>query len=635
MKLLTIDIETFYDNDYSLTKLTTEEYIRSPLFETIGVSVKVDDAPGIWFSDTHDKIKLWLKQFDIENNAVLAQNAHFDGAILEWVFDIHPKRYCDTLSMANATVGISESVSLKNLATLFNVGRKGTEVIAAKGKRRGDFTADELAEYGLYCINDVELTYTIFKAMLNGFTGTDISLMLSNGYPISELKLIDITIKMFTRPVLQLNKDVLTDHLYTVQETKRNLIYELMKSLGSKTIEGLQTTLNSNKQFADILRIYGVNPPTKLSPTTGKETYAFAKTDAGFIELTEHSDPKVQALCLARLGTKSTIEETRTEKFLSIASRGLFPIPLKYSGAHVSHRFSGFDINVQNLPKKSPLREAICAPKGYKLIIVDLSQIELRLGLWLAGQDDKVELLRQGIDLYRDLAVTLFGIPYDQIAKDSMERTVGKVISLAGIYGTGGAKTKEVMRIQAKVITPLEQATQWIQTYRIDYNKVTEAWSMGKVVLDALISKTSGSYLRDGIIQVEMGKLIKPNGLVLTYPNLKEVLYDNKWEYQYDNRNGFVRAGGTKIDRVYSSKVFQRCTQSLARDIMAEQMVEINKKHTVINTVHDELWVLAKEAEAEDTLADVLKCMTTPPKWCASLPLAAEGGIGDNYANAK
>jgi DNA polymerase I-like protein with 3'-5' exonuclease and polymerase domains len=636
MKLLTVDFETFYSQEFSLTRLTTEAYVRSPEFETIGVSVKVDDAPAEWFSGTHREIKAILQLFDFENSAMLAQNTHFDGAILEWLYDIHPKRYFDTLSMANALVGVSESVSLKNLAILFGTGEKGTAVQDAKGKHLADFSTGELVSYGDYCINDVEQTHAIFKAMLNGFTGTDLRHILPNGYPMAELKLIDTTIKMFTRPTLVLDAEVLQNHLWDVQEKKRDLINSLMTSLGVISVHGLQRQLNSNPQFAALLRERGVEPPMKTSPTTGKETYAFAKTDEAFLALTEHDDPEIQALCLARLGTKSTIEETRTEKFLDVASRGTFPIPLKYSGASVSQRWSGFDLNVQNLPRKSPLRAGICAPKGYKLIIVDLSNIELRLGLWLAGQDDKVELIRQGVDLYKDLASTVFKIPYDDIAKDSMERTVGKVISLAGIYGTSGAKTKEIMRIQAKVNTPLEDAKAWIDLYRRQYFKVKNAWEDGEIALQALINGTTYNYLRDGVIRIERGMMIKPNGMILTYPNLRRENHDGKMEYRYDNRGGYVQGVGLpKFDKVYSSKVYQRCVQSLARDIMAAQMAEISKNHTIVNTVHDELWVLAKESEAESVLADVIGCMTTPPSWCLSLPLGAEGGVGDNYADSK
>ena len=86
MNILTIDFETYYAVDFSLTKLTTEEYVRDDLFEVIGVSVKENDGEPQWFSGTHQETKEWLNQFDWDNSFALAHNAMFDSAILSWTF---------------------------------------------------------------------------------------------------------------------------------------------------------------------------------------------------------------------------------------------------------------------------------------------------------------------------------------------------------------------------------------------------------------------------------------------------------------------------------------------------------------------------------------------------------------------
>ena len=166
MKIITIDFETYYNREYSLSKLTTEEYIRSPFFEVIGVAVKVDDNPTEWASGTHEQIKGWLNQFDWENSAGLAHNAMFDGAILNWIFDIRPKLWLDTLSMARALHGVEVGGSLKALAERYNLGIKGTEVINALGVHRTEFTEEGLEAYGDYCINDVDMTYKLFDRLM-------------------------------------------------------------------------------------------------------------------------------------------------------------------------------------------------------------------------------------------------------------------------------------------------------------------------------------------------------------------------------------------------------------------------------------------------------------------------------------
>ena len=407
MATLTIDFETYYSQEYSLTKMTTEEYIRSHDFEVIGVAVQVDDGEPQWFSGTMAETELWLAEFDWGNNLALAHNAMFDAAILNWCFGIKPKGWLDTLSMARALHGTEVGGSLKVLAEHYNLGVKGEEVIAAKGLRRLDFPFGQLAKYGEYCRNDVVLTYALFNKMVQE-------------YPADELRLIDLTIRMFSDPVLRLHKERLAMQLGELK-TRRE---ELLENFDEKD-------LMSNPKFAELLRAYGVEPPMKISPTTGKETYAFSKTDEAFKELLEHENVEVQALVAARLGVKSTIEQTRTERFLAIAERGTLPVPLRYYAAHTG-RWGGDDkVNLQNLPRKSKLKSAIVAPKGYVIIDSDSSQIEARTLAWLAGQTDLVAAFENKQDVYKIMASAIYRKPIEEISKE--ERFVGKTTILGCI----------------------------------------------------------------------------------------------------------------------------------------------------------------------------------------------------------
>jgi len=329
MSFLTLDFETYYAKDYGLNNLTTEEYIQDSRFEVIGVSIKVDDAPAEWFSGSHDAIKTYLKQFDWSDSALLAHNSMFDGAILAWRFGIMPAMYFDTLCMARALHGVDAGGSLAALVKRYNLGEKGTEVVNALGKRRADFNEAELARYGEYCKNDKKLTYKLFN-------------VLSTGFPSSEFDLINMTLRMYTQPTIRIDDALLVTRLEEIREEKQALLAGLKEKLECATEEDVRKKLASNPQFADVLRKFGVEPPRKISPTTGKETYAFAKNDEGFIALTESEDPAIQQICAVRLGTKSTIEESRIERFINVGARnkGLLPIPLKYYGAHTG-RWAG------------------------------------------------------------------------------------------------------------------------------------------------------------------------------------------------------------------------------------------------------------------------------------------------------
>ena len=377
MDLITIDFETYYDKDYSLRKITTEEYIRSDMFEVIGVGVKVNDEPTEWASGTHEEIYDYLHSFDWQGSMVLAHNNMFDAAILNWRYNIRARLLGCTLCIARALHGVEVGGSLAAVADRYRVGTKGTEVLDAIGKRRADFSEQELDAYGDYCINDVDLCYELFKLM-------------GKSFPKSEIHLIDKTLRMFVEPVLELDAELLADHLTDVKERKQSLL---------DATGVAKKDLMSNPKFAALLEAQGVTPPMKESLTTGKQTYAFAKTDAGFKALLNHDSPEVQALATARLGLKSTLEETRTERFIAIASRGKLPVPIRYYAAHTG-RWGGDDkINMQNLPSRGvdgkKLKKSIIAPAGYMLVDCDSSQIEARVLAWLAESARPCASVRQ------------------------------------------------------------------------------------------------------------------------------------------------------------------------------------------------------------------------------------------------
>jgi DNA polymerase I-like protein with 3'-5' exonuclease and polymerase domains len=610
MNLITLDFETYYSKEYGLKKYTTEEYIRDDQFETIGVAVKENDGDTKWCTGTDEVIAAFLRGFNWNNSYVVGHNMRFDAAILSWRYGIRPKGLGDTMGMGQILHGLTQSVSLKNLSEHYGIGEKGTEVLDALGKHRVDFHPNDLAQYGKYCINDVELTYKLFKLMLPHFTRT-------------ELKLIDLTIRMFTEPKLVLNKGLLLTHLAKVQNEKA----ELLANAGVE-----KDDLLSNPKFAELLRQFGVEPPMKRSPANPeKETYAFAKTDEEFKALLEHEDPRVQILTAARLGNKSTIEESRTEQFIHIANRGLLPVPLKYAGATVSHRWSGVDgINLQNLPRSSELRRAITAPKGYKVVASDLSNIELRLAYWFAGSTTKIEQIRQGVDLYKQSAADITGVPYDEVNKDL--RFVFKVVNLSGIYGVGAAKMHSILK-QGKAEKDLDDVKSIVAAYRASNPDLVAAWYRAGDMLSAVRANQSFSMGPNGIITSTEGGMKKPNGMILGLPNLRKIKNadGNGESWAYDKLFG----RSLVAEYIHPAKTFQRCIQSLARDIIGDHIVAISKKYDVVLTVHDEICIVVPEADAEQALADMIAIMRTPPSWAPDLPLDAEGGIGDNYAEAK
>ena len=602
MKIITVDFETYYSRDVGFAKQTTEEYIRDPQFHVVGVSVQVDDGKPDWFSGTMVETADYLKQFDWANSLALAHNAVFDGAILSWHFDIKPKGWLDTLSMGRALHGTNVGGSLKVLAQFYGIGEKGTEVENALGLRRVDFHPDQLTRYGEYCKNDTALTWELFGQM-------------SKGFPAVELRLIDLTIRMFTEPSLALDLQVLGDHLESVKDTKALALGAFEKG-----------DLMSNPKFAIMLQTAGAVPPMKKSITTGKETYAFSKTDEEFKALLEHENPAVQALVAARLGTKSTIEETRTERFIEIAKRGLMPVPLRYYAAHTG-RWGGDDkLNLQNIPRNSPLKHAIFAPSGYKIIDSDSSQIEARTLAWLAEQNDLVDAFDRGEDVYKIMASAIYGKPANQITKD--ERFVGKTTILGCGYGMGAAKFQAQLK-NFNVEIDLDEAKRIIDTYRTTYPKIVELWKEAGRALDAMMRKASMNLGRGETLKVQ-GKdgILLPNGLYLRYPNLRKHQDDDgDTELVYDTKKGKA----VIPNRIYGGKVIENVCQALARIVIGEQMLMVAKKYKVVMTVHDAIACIVPKEEVESAQEYVEMCMRIRPKWAAELPLNCESGYGDSY----
>jgi DNA polymerase len=605
MNIITIDFETAYGGDLGFAKQTTEEYIRDKRFEVIGVAVQVNDGEPEWFSGTHQKLYSFLNKYDWKNSIALAHNAVFDGAILNWQFGITPKGWLDTLSMARALHGTQVGGSLAVLAQHYGIGVKGEQVKQYINYFRKNFTKEELADYGVYCKNDVALTWDLYGCM-------------SQGFPAVELRLIDLTVRMFTEPVLQLDKELLQTHLGAEQARKANILKNYDKD-----------TLMSNPQFADLLVSLGVQPPMKKSPTTGKQTYAFAKNDEEFKALLEHPDTQVQAVVAARLGTKSTLEETRTERFIGIASRGPMPVPLRYYAAHTG-RWGGDDkINLQNLQRTSPLKNAILAPFGYVMIDSDSSQIEARTLAWLAGQDDLVEAFERGEDVYRIMASAIYGKAVEEITKD--ERFVGKTTILGAGYGMGAAKFQAQLKNFGVEVT-LEEAQRIINTYRNTYPKITALWKSAANVLPAIIGEQTTAFGRGDILKVDGSQgILLPNGLRLKYPNLRwvEMEENAKPQFVYDTKKGKT----TVPNRIYGGKVIENVCQALARIVIGEQMLMVAKKYRVVMTVHDAVACIAPEAEAETAKEYVELCMRLRPSWASELPLNCEAGYGRSYGD--
>ena len=648
-RILVIDFETYWDSkSYTLSKMTTEEYIRNDKFKAFGACIKYLDESGAatWYSG--ETLSKRLARVDWDNTAVLAHNAQFDVSILEWVYDCHPSLIFDTLSMARALRGVEVGNSLAKLAEDFGLPPKGRAVHSTDGLQTlTPEIEDELAEY---CTHDVYLCEEIFKRLVKG-------------YPSSELRLIDMTLKMYTQPKLLLDAPMLMDAIDD-ERTKREALLERL-NVDDKT-------LASNPKFASLLVDMGCAIPYKTSKTTGKQTLALAKNDALFQALLNGTREDVALLCEARLKVKSTTERTRAQRFLDISTRGALPVPLSYYGA-LSGRWTaskGSAINMQNLKRGSFLRKAIMAPEGHALVVGDLSQIEPRVLAWLSDYDDLLNIFRAGGDAYATFGSQMFNIP--NLTKDSHPdlRQSAKSALLGCGYGMGWASfaaqlltgflgappvryDKDFAKKLGITSDYADQFLSWddnvkkmeeiphtcttkelavhciaakkiIDIYRATAHPVVSFWAMCGDLLAA--SLYGGKEFRYKCVVFRKGEIELPNGMKLLYPNLRTVK-DAK------GRTQFVY--GDDETKLYPGKITNNITQAVARIVMTDGMLRVSKRYPVVGTVHDEQIVCVPEEEAADALDWVLAQMTMEPTYMQGIPLNADGGTHKRYGLAK
>lgn len=384
--LVSLDFETFYSTDYSLSKLTTEAYVRDERFEVLGVGVKVNRGATVWLEEW--EFRRWCDTVDWSRVAMLSHHAHFDGLIMAERYDVRPAFHYCTMSMGRALHGEG---ALEKLAIRHGLGPKGDAIKSGrtKGKRRRDLTQREWQAFGDYCRLDVDLMFQLLELM-------------GPKFPALEFWLVDSTIRMFTEPVFSADLDVLRKALTKEREKKRAFLTRVAEEStgrrvkpGEDPLEVARATLSSADKFAALLRSMDIEPQTKPNKK-GEQIWAFAKTDPGMAMLLEHERDEVRFLAEARLAVKSTIIQTRVERLIGIAQRGKVPFYLKYSGAH-THRWSGGDkMNPQNFNRGGDLRGAIIVEEDEEEIVVaDSGQIEARVLPWLAGETKLVDAFRR------------------------------------------------------------------------------------------------------------------------------------------------------------------------------------------------------------------------------------------------
>lgn len=664
--IIFLDGETYYDDDYSLRKMTPAEYILSPRFEEIMWAVKVNDGPQQIIDGS---IGPFLSQFDPNKTTTVVFNALFDNAILAWHHGFVPHTMLCTLSMARTLLG--HELTRFNLAAVakhFGFPDKGTTIGDVKGMTRNMIKQAGLwRSFCQYATHDNELNEAILWKLLPEM-------------PASERRLLDLVLRCCIEPRFVVNTELLNDHIAQVQKAKAEL------AIAAGVVD--RTTVMSTKRFQEALEALGVEIEYKDSPTskeadgvTPKQIPAFSKSDEFMEQLQNDPNPQVAALATARIGLKSTLEETRSQKLWRIGnlpwqtrldgkpriySGGTMPIPLRYGGAHTFRLSGDWGMNMQNmprpklddqgnvLPESSRLRFSLEAPPDHSVVTCDLGQIEARLVAWLCRElalleeFSKYDKGDKSYDPYNRLGSAIFGRPVNRKLKGTPDEIMG-FIGKTGILGLGYGCGKDnfdrmvirsarAQKVDISAIYDRSIGDKAVDTYRQRYPNIPAGWRKLNALLHDVWSKPGPWSINFGPTTIKYGEVMLPSGLSLKYadPTRYENMSTGNIEFRYRY--------GKMWHRLYGAKLLENISQSLARVIVMNAALRIRDRGRFTEAPHAFRFVLQAHDElvfiVPNNLLDMAKQiihaeMVRPPSWGKDIPLVADLGTGKSYGEAK
>lgn len=626
--ILVHDYESYFADDFTLQRgkgqKTTEEYVRSPLFEAhcLGWKSLITGQKGcVAKRDIADYFNSLRKK----RVAVVHHHAQFDGLISAHHYGFVPEFYMDTLVMARIVLGQRARVGLGKLCERYGLAPKSVPYNKFRGKRWDEMPQWLKREIMDGCVEDCEATGSIFT-------------ILRPHIPELEFAGIDMTTRLYTEP--RLIGDVAELRRIHVEEVKRKA--ELLQELGLT-----KKDIGSNTKFIEILAHFGIEPEYKQ----GKNGLipAFAKTDDFMQDMLVCGDEVLEVLAETRLATKSSLNETRALRMAEMSERGggacdedpggTMPVYHHHGKTQTLRPTGGDKMNWVNLPRRGPLRGALKAPQGHKLVVVDLSAIELRVFLYEAGQLDILARIAEGADVYSEEASTYHG---REITKDDPEeRGTFKAVILSGQYGAGAKRIQTTMKSGSygpRLFISDKEAEKMKVQYRTRFDKARPFWKKCEHALEFMATAQEGeTYQFSNHCRLEAGRIVhEPTGCYMNYEHL---FYQPHAVLSEDGKKviceqGYnLEKGENWYERIWGSKFTADCIQWISRIIFTEKCLLLRERYGLVPcmTVYDE-WVGIVDAdEAEDALCKVEKVFRDSPAWAADLPLDCEGKIMERY----
>ena len=679
MKTLYLDLETF-----CAVPIQNGTHVYAQAAEIMIVTWAIDDGPVMIedltkFNGPSDSLRWHLGKPDV---LVCAHNSHFDRTVVRHAWpDLCPpvERWRDTMvkalahSLPGALGDLCDILKIptdkakdkagRQLIHLFCKPRPATSKIARATRETHPV---EWAKFLEYAALDIEAMRVIDKKLP------------AWNYQGSELDLWHLDQRINDRGVLV---DVPLAHA-AIRAVER--AQKILAARTDKLTEGVvQSATQRDALLKHLVAAYGIELPDMQQSTLERRIND------------QDLPPELRELLAIRLQASTTSTSKYKTLAKAVSSDGRLRGTLQFNGASRTGRWAGRLFQPQNLPRpslkqedidlgvdalkadcedllfgnvmeltSSAIRGCIIAPKGKKLVVADLSNIEGRVLAWLAGEEWKLQAFRDfdagtGHDLYKLAYAKSFGIKPEAVTKDN--RQVGKVQELALGYegGVGAFLTfaaaynidLEAMGEQAidaipdQILREAQSALEWTkQQKRPTFGLSDRAW----VVCDSF--KRSWRYahpaissfwkdleeaarmavLRPDVAYECLGLKLRrdgawlrirlPSGRFLCYPSPQ---VDDAGKLSYMGVNQYSRKWSRL--KTYGGKLAENVTQAVARDVLASSMPAIEGAgYQIVLTVHDE--DITEAPDSPEFSADHLASLiSTNPPWAKGLPLAAEG----------
>ncbi len=640
MKKLSIDLETYSSVD--LGKSGVYKYAESEDFEILLFAYSIDDGEVKVIDLASGEVipEEILSALSDENVEKWAFNANFERVCLSWFLGKRLKPqgwYCTMIWSAYLGLPLSlekvgEVLKLdkqkmnegKTLIRYFSIPCKPTKTNGMRERNLPHHDLKKWSTFKEYNQRDVETEMAI-KKKLSAFP-----------MPQSEWENYWIDQNINDRGILI--DEVLVDSAIKFDEILRD--ENMDKAIG---LTGLENP-NSPLQLKEWLNKKGL----EIDSLAKKDVESALKNAEGDIK---------EVLELRQELSKSSVRKydaMRNVKGKDNRARGL----IQFYGANRTGRYSGRLIQVQNLRRnnlkdldlarslvknrdyetmeilyESPsdilsqlIRTAFIPKEGTRFIISDFSAIEARVLAWLAGEQWVLDAFENGEDIYCRTASRMFGVPVEKHGVNGHLRQKGKIATLAcGYQGALGA-LKAMGGIEMGLSEDELQSI--VDSWReANPNIVSLWWDIDAVVKRVVKTRTKEEY-KSLVISYEKGILFieLPSKRRLAYPKAKIGM--NRFGGESIVYEGIVV--GNKWDKIesYGGKFVENIVQAIARDILAEAMMRLEKKgFNIVMHIHDEVVIESDSSSIEE----INQIMSLVPSWAPGLILDADGFESEFY----